>query len=244
MRFPTSSPLFMPRPSVLISWIASLFLLLLSFGSLVSGEWLGSLLLFGIALMFLPPLTKRLNAYLHRFARYGIAAVLAVAMLVVMQSAAKPVTRAQDGEAALSSLSASSVAKNDPESPADVLSSIKDISIEIFDEQGRMGAKAQAPIEIIVQANVGDCFDAKAKMYDVMKEVYTDPSLKPSLGRVVFNAPPFLRAAVDAKDGYALSTDSWNGSGPTNFYGVLQRVHDGDGGDVWQTWVQTLSGCY
>lgn len=233
----------MSRPSVLISWIASLFLLIVSFGSLVSNEWLNSLVWLGIALMFLPPVVQRLSVYLHRFVRYGIVIGLFVIIGINLPTTLTTQNQPQDVPQVSSDTSAAPEVKNDPTPPVNALSGIKGISVEIFDTQGRMGSKAQPPVEIIVQSSVSDCFDAKTKLFDVMKAVYTDQSLQASLGRVVFNAPPFLRAALDAEDGYALSAASWKSSGPSNFYDVLKRVHDGDGGELWQTWLQTLNGC-
>ena len=233
----------MPRPSILASWIISLFLLLLSVGSFVSKEWLSGLLSLAIALLCLPPLTRRLSVHLHRFARYGIAAVLAVLLLVDVQSSVKPLNRAQNDGVTSSSSSASSVSQADPVSILDTLRDIKGISVDVFDTQGNMGSKAQPPMEIIVQSSASDCFDSKMQLFDVMKAVYTNQSLKSSVGRVVFVSPPFLRASLEADAGYRLSEAQWDDSGPTNFYKVLKKMHDGDGDPYWQTWVQTLSDC-
>lgn len=240
---PPSFHSYMPRPSVLISWIASIFLLIVSFGSLIGNERLNGLLWLGIALMFLPPVVQRLGVYLHRYARYGIAAGLFVIIAINLPTAPTVQKQPQDEPKVSSGTSAAPEVKNDPAPSVKALSGIKEISVEIFDAQGRMGSKAQPPIEIIVQSSASDCFDSKAKLFDVMKAVYTDQSLKSSVGRVVFVSPPFLRASLGADAGYRLSEAQWSNSGPTNFYKVLKQMHDGDGDPYWQTWVQTLRDC-
>lgn len=126
-------------------------------------------------------------------------------------------------------------------------------SVLIFDDANRMDSKAKPPFDVIVNTygseagNPTSCTYAKNVVYQIIKNLYADKSVRPTLGRVLVNASPYVSGSLGANDGVpAIEKDATLGGGPTNFWTVLsatQSYADNDMSLKNRTWGETLSGC-
>lgn len=78
------------------------------------------------------------------------------------------------------------------------------------------------PFEIIVNTSasqIQNCFDAKNKLFNVMKAVYDNSAIKGDVSRIKFTAWGQLKASLGSQD---IGFD-WSTSGPSNFWKALQQ---------------------
>jgi archaellum component FlaF (FlaF/FlaG flagellin family) len=83
-------------------------------------------------------------------------------------------------------------------------------------------AKSSPPFEVIVNttaSQIQDCFDAKNKLFNVMKAVYDSNALKSDVARIKFTAWGQLKASLGSQD----AGFDWSVSEPSNLWKILQQ---------------------
>ena len=79
------------------------------------------------------------------------------------------------------------------------------------------------PYEVIVNGNFSkdrECFDAKYSLFEIMKRLYTDSSLKNKIARVKVTIPYQLRASLGSEDAAGLN---WNNFKHSLFWRTLLK---------------------
>lgn len=78
------------------------------------------------------------------------------------------------------------------------------------------------PYQVFVNtssAQIQDCFDAKNKLFNIMKSIYSDESLSRDVERVKFTAWGEIKASLGSADvGF-----DWNSTGPSNFWKIMHE---------------------
>ena len=80
-------------------------------------------------------------------------------------------------------------------------------------------------------SDIKDCFDAKDKLFELSKRLYTDPAVGSKISRVKFTAWKQLRASIGSDDVKELK---WSDLGPTNFWRTTLRYkgYEDETGDL------------
>jgi hypothetical protein len=106
-------------------------------------------------------------------------------------------------------------------------------------------ANSKWPFEVIINtsaSNVSSCFDAKRKLFNIMKALYTNSQTKNKIARVRFSWWGYLQASLGSSDLWF----NWNDSWPTNFFTVLLNYKPYEN-DSWpmdrRTRGKSINGC-
>ncbi len=86
----------------------------------------------------------------------------------------------------------------------------------------KIGSKP--PFEIFINTSNGQiesCYEAKEKLFQIMKTIFTDNQIKDKIARVKFTAWGLLKASLGAKD----TEFNWNESSYPNFWSVLHQYN-------------------
>lgn len=110
--------------------------------------------------------------------------------------------------------------------------------------KGEDFAKAwdKPPYEVIVNTgpwDISSCFNAKSKLFSIMKELYTNPSLSGKISRVRFSARWKLQSSLWANDIWF----NWDISWPSNFWDVALQYkpyEDESGPLESRTWAKQI----
>lgn len=98
---------------------------------------------------------------------------------------------------------------------------------------------------IAVDTRATSCDAAKRVTYELLKNLYTDSSLRGSLEKVLITNPDYLRVSLGRIDGEGLTRKNiW--SGVTNFYALLFDRFEGKPESVLDkdaTWAESINGC-
>lgn len=81
-----------------------------------------------------------------------------------------------------------------------------------------MDQSENPPYAVTINTSLGDikdCFDAKNKLFELSKQLYSDPVVGSKISRVKFTALKQLRASIGSADAKDLN---WKDLGPTNFW--------------------------
>jgi hypothetical protein len=119
-------------------------------------------------------------------------------------------------------------------------------SVLLSDEGSNVGAAARSPFEVIVNAQATDCSDAKATLFQLMRSLYADATVRPHVRRVLVSSPGYLSASLGSRDGYGIAEEAWQSTGPSNFFATLRRAGSADIDGVplgERTWARGISGC-
>lgn len=106
--------------------------------------------------------------------------------------------------------------------------------------------KSKSPYYVIVNAgpsSIAGCSNAKSVIFEIMKNIYGDPSISPYIVRVQFTAYGLLKGSLGSSDEYGID---WQSSGPTNFWTVLNGYNSDeitDGSTTHRTYGVNI-GCY
>lgn len=80
------------------------------------------------------------------------------------------------------------------------------------------------PYQVFVNTNstqIQGCFDAKNKLFNIMKSIYANESLSRDVARVKFTAWAELKASLGSADAGV----DWDSSGPSNFWRVTNQYN-------------------
>jgi hypothetical protein len=138
--------------------------------------------------------------------------------------------------------------------PTDTVSQIEyeidkvgDFEVTVWTMDGNFAhAESTPPFEVIVNTTSGDiddCFDAKHKLFETMKAVYSDAELKNNVARVKFTAWGQLKGSLGSSDAII----DWSSTGLSNFWTVMQQYNsyeDETGSmDTWTYGVRINNSC-
>lgn len=99
----------------------------------------------------------------------------------------------------------------------------------------------QPPYEVIVVMKAKSCFNAKEKAQNIMRDLYHDPVVGPTLLRVKAINNGYVSASL-GRDGAKIMHESFWTGGPTNFFKALQSASDYDMDDVQEATSRTAAG--
>lgn len=131
----------------------------------------------------------------------------------------------------------------------DIVSEIEDaigmFEVTVWTASGDFAtASSTPPFEVIVNttaSQISSCTAAKNALFEIMKSVYSDPSLKNKVSRIKFTAWGQLKASLGAND----ATFDWSSTGPTNLWTVLlqyKSYQDESGSLSSRTWGEKING--
>lgn len=131
----------------------------------------------------------------------------------------------------------------------DIVSEIEDaigmFEVTVWTSGGDFAtASSTPPFEVIVNttaSQISSCTAAKNALFEIMKSVYSDPSLKSKVSRIKFTAWGQLKASLGAND----ATFDWSSTGPTNLWTVLLQYkpyQDESGSLSSRTWGEKING--
>lgn len=101
------------------------------------------------------------------------------------------------------------------------VANIGDYEVTVWTTNGDWADDSSSPpFEVIVNTSSGDitdCFDAKSKLFSIMKALYNNSNLSGKIARVKFTAWGQLKASLGSED----SGIDWSSTGLSNFWTVL-----------------------
>lgn len=106
-----------------------------------------------------------------------------------------------------------------------IVKGVGDYEVTVWDLKGNPAKDTTpAPYEVYVIAGNGkiaSCFYAKNVMFDIMKKLYSNATVKDKIARIMFTSWGHLRTSLGSEDGSKLD---WATAGPTNFWDVMMKV--------------------
>ena len=95
--------------------------------------------------------------------------------------------------------------------------------VTIMTTNGRFAASYSKPPFVIIinttSSDISSCFDAKDKLFSIMKALYTSSETKSKISRIRFSAFGYLQASLGSSDlGF-----SWSDSWPSNLFRTLLK---------------------
>jgi len=106
-----------------------------------------------------------------------------------------------------------------------IMKNVGDYDITIWDSVGNFATENSVPYEIIVNGGFNQfnsCFEAKEALYETMKNLYSDETLKGKISRVLFTAPYYLRSSAGYDD---VKDFTWD-YGISNYWKVTLQYKD------------------
>lgn len=96
----------------------------------------------------------------------------------------------------------------------------------ITDINNPNGKSPNPPFDVSVVLQASSCTSAKLHAFDLTRDLYTDPTVAPTIARVIIVTPGYVTTSLGARGAQQVTGGTWEGVGSSYFVDSLKKVRN------------------